>query len=81
MEIPLIQLGPGKKATITRVEGGEGGRGFQINLGTRGIRKGKEVEVVTMHPMQGPVVIRIDGRETTIGRKMAARIFVDAGNI
>ncbi|RLF62564.1 MAG: hypothetical protein DRN33_05450, partial [Thermoplasmata archaeon] len=49
MEIPLIQLGPGKKATITRVEGG---RGFQINLGTRGIRKGKEVEVVTMHPMQ-----------------------------
>ena len=78
MEIPLIQLGLGKKATITRVEGG---RAFQINLGTRGIRKGKEVEVVTMHPMQGPVVIRIDGRETTIGRKMAARIFVDAGNI
>jgi len=77
MEIPLIKLGPGKRAVITRVEGGHG---FQINLGTRGIRKGKEVQVVTMHPMQGPLVIRIDGRETTIGRRMAARIFVNTEN-
>jgi len=77
MEIPLIKLSPGKKAVITKVEGGHG---FQINLGTRGIRKGKEIEVITMHPMQGPLVIRIDGRETTIGRRMASRIFVDTGN-
>jgi len=46
-------------------------------LRTRGIREGKAIEVITAHPLQGPIVIRIDGRETTIGRGMAGKIFVN----
>jgi Fe2+ transport system protein FeoA len=41
-----------------------------------GIREGKEVRMVAHQPLMGPVVISIDGRETTIGRSMAHRILV-----
>jgi len=74
MDIPLTQLREGQKARITRLEGGHG---FQRNVRTRGIREGKVVEVVTRHPIGGPIVIEIDGRETAIGRGMARRIFVE----
>ncbi|RLF63469.1 MAG: ferrous iron transport protein A [Thermoplasmata archaeon] len=73
MEITLAKLGPGRKAVISRIEGGHG---FKINLRTRGVREGKTIEIITSHPLQGPLVIRIDGRETTIGRGMASKIFV-----
>lgn len=74
MDIPLTQLREGQKARITRLEGGYG---FQRNVRTRGIREGKVVEIVTRHPIGGPIVIEIDGRETAIGRGMARRIFVE----
>lgn len=74
MDIPLTKLREGQKARITRLEGGHG---FQRNVRTRGIREGKVVEVVTRHPIGGPIVIEIDGRETAIGRGMARRIFVE----
>ncbi len=74
MDIPLTQLREGQRARITRLEGGYG---FQRNIRTRGIREGKVVEIVTRHPIGGPIVIEIDGRETAIGRGMARRIFVE----
>ena len=74
MDIPLTKLREGQKARITRLEGGHG---FQRNVRTRGIREGKVVEVVTRHPIGGPIVIEIDGRGTAIGRGMARRIFVE----
>jgi ferrous iron transport protein A len=74
MEIPLIQLRTGQKAKILRLEGGPG---FQRNVRSRGMREGKILEVVTRHPIGGPIVIEIDGRETAIGRGMAKRIIVE----
>ena len=73
----MSKLQPDKKAVISKIEGG---RGFKINLRTRGIREGKIIEILTSHPLQGPLVIIIDGRETTIGRGMAGKIFVKVGN-
>ena len=74
MEYPLTKLKIGDKARITRLEGGQG---FQKNVRSRGIREGKILEVVTRHPIGGPIVIEIDGRETAIGRGMANRIYVE----
>ena len=74
MEIPLTHLRTGQKAKILRLEGGQG---FQRNVRSRGIREGKILEVVTRHPIGGPIVIEIDGRETAIGRGMARRIIVE----
>jgi ferrous iron transport protein A len=74
MEIPLIQMKAGQKGRICRLEGG---LGFQKNINSRGIREGKILEVVTTHPIGGPIVITIEGRQTAIGRGMAGRILVE----
>ena len=76
--IPLYQLRPGDSGTILALKGGEE---FQVNLRQRGIREGKTIKVVTTHPIRGPMVLRIDNRETTIGRGMAQKIMVQVRNI
>jgi ferrous iron transport protein A len=76
--IPLYQLRPGDSGTVMALRGGEG---FQANLRQRGIREGKIIKVVTTHPIRGPMVLRIDNRETTIGRGMAQNIMVQVRNI
>ncbi len=72
--ISLAEIKEGEKAKIIKIEGGYG---FQRNLRTRGIREGKIVEIVAKHPLMGPLVISIEGRETTIGRGMAKKIMVE----
>ena len=72
--IPLINLPENKEARVVRLEGGHG---FQRNLRARGIREGKIIKIVAKHPLQGPLVISIEGRETTIGRGMASKIWVE----
>jgi ferrous iron transport protein A len=74
MEILLADLEIGQKAKIVRLVGGQG---FQCNIRSRGIREGKILEVVTRHPIGGPIVIEIDGRGTALGRGMARRILVE----
>ncbi len=74
MEIPLTHLKTGQKAKIVGLEGGPG---FQRNVRSRGLREGKVLEVVTKHPIGGPIVIEIDGRETALGRGMAKKIIVE----
>jgi ferrous iron transport protein A len=70
---PINELKNGQTAIITQLLGGPG---FEQRLRCMGIREGKEVRMVAHQPMKGPVVISIDGRETTIGRSMAQRIMV-----
>jgi len=72
--LSLISLEESKKARIVKIVGGTG---FQRNLRSRGIREEKIIKIVTKHPLKGPIVISIDGRETTIGRGMAQKIFVE----
>ncbi len=73
MDIPLTHLKEGEVARIVNLRGG---RVFQRRLRTMGIREGKNIKIVTKHPMGGPLVIDIGGRNTTIGRGMAGRIRV-----
>lgn len=75
---PLSLLRRGGRGTIVKIMGGEG---FQENLRRRGIREGKIIEVVATHPIRGPLVLRIDNRETTIGKGMAQKIMVQVRNI
>ncbi|MEG3056089.1 MAG: FeoA family protein [Methanoculleus sp.] len=43
---------------------------------TIGIREGKTLTVVARHPLGGPVVVEVNGREVTLGRRMAQRVIV-----
>jgi DtxR family transcriptional regulator, Mn-dependent transcriptional regulator len=45
-------------------------------LDTLGLRPGVEVEVREKHPFDGPLVLRVDGSDRTVGEKVASQIYV-----
>lgn len=74
MEKSLLELKEEAVATISRLDGGGE---FKRKLHSIGIREGKRIKIVAIHWLKGPVVVEVDGRETTIGRHMAEKIFVE----
>jgi ferrous iron transport protein A len=75
METPITCLRAGTEAVIAKLLGG---CTFQRRLRTMGIREGKNVRLVAIHPLAGPLVLEVDGRQITIGRGIAQRIMVEA---
>ena len=71
MEQPITSLETGTTAVILRLEGGHW---FQNKMRVIGIREQKTIRLVAKHPFNGPVVVEVDGREMTIGRRMAGHI-------
>ncbi|TRZ68274.1 MAG: ferrous iron transport protein A [Methanothrix sp.] len=47
-------------------------------LAGMGIRKGKTIRMITKQPIKGPVVVEIDGANTSLGLEMAKKILVEA---
>ena len=45
-------------------------------LDTLGLRPGVHVEIVEKHPFDGPLVMRVDGHERTVGQRLAEQIYV-----
>jgi DtxR family Mn-dependent transcriptional regulator len=45
-------------------------------LDTLGLRPGVRVQVVEKHPFDGPLVVDVEGKERTVGERVANRIFV-----
>jgi DtxR family Mn-dependent transcriptional regulator len=45
-------------------------------LDTLGLRPGVEVEIREKHPFDGPLVLRVDGQDRTVGEKVASQIYV-----
>jgi DtxR family Mn-dependent transcriptional regulator len=45
-------------------------------LDTLGLRPGVEVEVREKHPFDGPLIVRVDGHDCTLGQRVAQQIFV-----
>ena len=74
MEVPLTSLASNQTAIVRHFIGGQH---FQHKLRMMGIREGKEVKMIASQPLRGPVVIEIDRRELTIGRRMAHHIIVE----
>lgn len=74
MTISLANLLPGQKAKVISLNGGGN---FQRKLRTMGIREGKVLRVVAMHPVGGPFVVEVEGETLAIGRGMVGRIIVE----
>jgi ferrous iron transport protein A len=74
MEIPLTSMKDGAEATVISLAGG---LHFQMKLRTLGIREGKVLKVVAIHPFSGPFVVEVDRREITLGFGIAQRIMVE----
>jgi len=74
MIIPVTELQEDKTAKVIEIQGGHV---IQNQLRSIGIREGKEIFVVTLHPFKGPVVVRVDGKMISLGRGLASRILVE----
>jgi DtxR family transcriptional regulator, Mn-dependent transcriptional regulator len=71
---PLYALEPGDIAVVA-VPGSTDPDVVEF-LDTLGLRPGVRVEVQEKHPFDGPLVLHVEGKERTIGEKVANQIFV-----
>jgi DtxR family Mn-dependent transcriptional regulator len=71
---PLYALDPGDVAVVA-VPGSTDPDVVEF-LDTLGLRPGVRVEVREKHPFDGPMVLRVEGRDRTVGEKVANQIFV-----
>ncbi|MDE3207079.1 MAG: metal-dependent transcriptional regulator [Acidobacteriota bacterium] len=71
---PLYDLGPGDRAVVALP--GSTDPEVAMFLEELGVRPGVEVEVKEKHPFDGPLVVAVDGRDRTLGEKVARQILV-----
>jgi DtxR family transcriptional regulator, Mn-dependent transcriptional regulator len=71
---PLYALEPGDTAEVA-VPGSTDPEIVEF-LDTLGLRPGVRVEVKEKHPFDGPLVLRVDGKERTISQRVAIQIYV-----
>jgi ferrous iron transport protein A len=72
--VQLDQLPSKTNATIQRIDGGIG---FIQKLQVMGIRLGQNISIASKQPFRGPITIKINGSELTLGRGMAKKILVE----
>ena len=72
---PLYDLEPGDVAVVAVP--GSTDAGVIAFLDTLGLRPGVVVEVREKHPFDGPLVLRVDGHDRTVGEKVARQIYVE----
>ena len=70
----LYALEPGDRATVA-VPGSTDPEVVAF-LYTLGLRPGVEVEIREKHPFDGPLVLRVDGHDRTLGSSVANQVFV-----
>jgi DtxR family Mn-dependent transcriptional regulator len=71
---PLYALEPGDSAVVA-ISGSTDPEIVEF-LDTLGLRPGVTVEVKEKHPFDGPLVLRVEGQERTIGSTVAHQVFV-----
>jgi DtxR family Mn-dependent transcriptional regulator len=71
---PLYDLEPGDVAVVAVP--GSTDPDVVAFLDTLGLRPGGRVEVREKHPFDGPLVLRVDGKDRTLGRTVAQQVFV-----
>lgn len=76
---PLYDLEPGDVAVVA-VPGSTDPEIVKF-LDTLGLRPGVRVEVREKHPFDGPLVLRVDGHDRTLGEKVAHHIYVKKDQI
>jgi DtxR family Mn-dependent transcriptional regulator len=71
---PLYALEPGAVATVA-VPGSTDPE-IVAFLDTLGLRPGVRIEVMEKHPFDGPLVLRVDGHDRTLGATVANQVYV-----
>ncbi len=72
MELKLSELEPGESGRIIDVDSSIRG-----TVAGMGIRESKIVQVSSEQPVGGPIVIKIEGNRSSLGKKFAESIIVE----
>jgi ferrous iron transport protein A len=73
----LLQLDRIPIKTVASIQEIKGGHGLIQKLQVMGVRKGQHIQLTSKQPFRGPITIKINGRELTLGRGMARKILVE----
>lgn len=73
-QVTLDRIPPKTTVIIHQINGGHG---LIQKLQVMGIRKGQNVTMASKQPFRGPITIKVQGREITLGRGMARKIMVE----
>jgi len=53
-------------------------QGLKNKVAGMGIRVGKNLKMITKHPLRGPMVVEVDGAHTSLALSIANKIVVEA---
>ncbi|HET6793825.1 MAG TPA: metal-dependent transcriptional regulator [Acidimicrobiales bacterium] len=70
----LYELEPGERAYVAVP--GSTDPDVVAFLDTLGLRPGVQVEIREKHPFDGPLVLRVEGEDRTVGEKLARQLYV-----
>ena len=70
----LSELEAGERGVLSRVSDAE--PEMLRYLAERGVGPGMDVELVGVEPFEGPLTVRLDGRELALGRELARAMWV-----
>lgn len=72
----LLKAPQGQWLKVTALDGG---KGLRARLTQYGIFEGDCLRVLRMAPLSGPLLVEVNGREIALGRRVAEKIIVEAG--
>lgn len=72
----LLNAPLGKWLKVTALNGGFG---LRARLTQYGLFEGDPVRVLRAAPLRGPLLVEVNGREIALGRRVAEKILVEAG--
>jgi DtxR family Mn-dependent transcriptional regulator len=76
--LPLSQVSVGQRVTLMEVP--DGNPELLRYLGSLALYPGAEIQVIAVAPFDGPLTIRLAGREQVLGRELAAQLLVTYTN-
>jgi len=72
MEKKLSEMNYEEEGRVVNIE-----RDLKNKVAGMGIRVGKNLRMITKHPLKGPVVVEVDGAHTSLALSVADRIIVE----
>ena len=72
MEKKLYEMNYGEEGIVKSID-----ESLKLKVAGMGIRVGKRIKMMTKQPLKGPVVVVVDGADTSLGMGVADKIIIE----
>jgi Fe2+ transport system protein A len=72
MEKKLHEMDYGEEGIVKSID-----ENLKLKVAGMGIRVGKRIKMMTKQPLKGPVVVVVDGADTSLGMGVADKIIIE----